>query len=162
MRTFLVTISALLLSCSPKEETKKLSHQLVGEWRNVSMKVEMPTVNNTDSTSTLEVTEANWEQLMQIRTIQTFFKADGTYNSIHTNLNDSIIYNPAGKWSVAADSIFMTDTFPQAGLTYNYKLSIREQNITGKKELRAEFWGVEDFDQDGKKDDRYYGVQRKQ
>lgn len=162
MRRFLILISTFIFSCSAKEGNEKLADQLMGEWRNVSMKVEMPTVNNTDSTSTLEVTEANWEQVMQIRTIQTFFNADGTYRSTHTNLNDSIIYNPAGKWLIAGDSIFMTDTFPQAGLTYKYKFTIREQNVAGKKELLAEFLGVEDFDQDGKKDDSYYGVQRKQ
>jgi hypothetical protein len=162
MRTLLFVIPAFLLSCSVKENDKKVFDPLVGEWRNVSMKVEMPTVNNTDSTSTLDVTEANWEQMMQIRTIQTFFKADGTYNSVSTNLNDSIIYNPAGKWSVSGDSILMTDTFPQAGLTYKYRFTLREQDVNSKKELLAEFWGIEDFDQDGKKDDSYYGVQRKQ
>lgn len=162
MRTLFLITSAFLFSCSVKENNKKIYNPLVGEWRNVSMKVEMPTVNNTDSTSVVEVTEANWEQLMKIRTIQTFFKADGTYNSVHTNLNDSILYNPAGKWLISGDSIIMTDTFPQAGLTYKYRFTVREQNTTGKKEWLAEFWGIEDFDQDGKKDDSYYGVQRKQ
>ena len=161
MRTLLIIGSAFVFACSTPER-KKTSDQLVGEWRNVSMRVEMPTVNNTDSTATLDVTEANWEKMMQIKTIQTFFKADGSYNSVHTNLNDSIIYNPAGKWSVTGDSIMMTDTFPQAGLTYTYKLTLREQDANGKKVLLAEFWGIEDFDQDGKKDDSYYGVQRKQ
>jgi hypothetical protein len=162
MRKYAVIISTILFSCSVKEDGKKLSGQLIGEWRNVSMKVEMPTVNNTDSSSTLDVTEANWEQVMQIRTIQTFFNADGTYRSTHTNLNDSIIYNPAGKWAILGDSILMTDTFPQPGLTYTYRFTLREQNVNGKKELLAEFRGVEDFDQDGKKDDTYSGVQRKQ
>jgi len=162
MRILLFVIATFLFSCSVKENDKKVYDQLIGEWRNVSMKVEMLTVNNTDSTSTLDVTEANWEQIMQIRTIRTFFKADGTYNSVHANLNDSLIYNPAGKWSVQGDSILMTDTFPQARLTYKYRFTIREQDVNGKKELLAEFWGVEDFDQDGKKDDSYYGVQRKQ
>lgn len=162
MRIILLVISLFLISCAVKENSENLSDQLTGEWRNISMKVEMQTINNTDSASTLEVTEANWEQVLKIRTIQTFFKADGTYNSVHTNLNDSVIYNPAGKWSVTGDSIIMTDTFPQAGISYKYRLSIREQNTNGKQELLAEFWGVEDFDQDGKKDDSYYGVQRKQ
>lgn len=162
MRIILLVISLFFISCAVKENSENLSDQLTGEWRNISMKVEMQTINNTDSASTLEVTEANWEQVLKIRTIQTFFKADGTYNSVHTNLNDSVIYNPAGKWSVTGDSIIMTDTFPQAGISYKYRLSIREQNTNGKQELLAEFWGVEDFDQDGKKDDSYYGVQRKQ
>lgn len=98
--------------------------------------------------------EHNWETAMKAKPIRTFFKADGTYNSEHRNLNDSIVYNPAGKWSIVGDSLFMMDTFPQEGLSYKYKIKI-DGNI-------AEFRGVEDFDSDGNKDDEYYGSQRKQ
>ena len=114
----------------------------------------MPTYKNSDTSKTLEVDEQSWEQRLNGRTISTFFRQDGTYNSIHRDLKDSIVYNPAGLWRVAGDSLFMTDTFPQRGLTYKYKFAI-ENNI-------AEFWGIEDFDQDGKEDDQYYGRQRKQ
>lgn len=154
MKIYLLTLFCLFFSCSSKENKKSPSEQLVGEWRNVYMKVEMQTVNNTDSNDILEVSEENWEKMMQIRTIQTFYNADGTYNSKHTNLKDSVIYNPAGKWQIQGDSIIMSDTFPKTGLIYKYKIAIKDNNV--------EFWGVEDFDQDGNKDDKYYGTQKRQ
>ena len=151
-----------LFSCSSSKERKNtLSGQLVGEWRNVYMKVEMYTYNNTDSLKTMEVTEANWEKILNIKTIRTLYKENGSYNSEHKNLQDSIIYNPAGKWSIVGDTLIMTDTFPKKGLNYKYKLEIKENNGVNK-EIIAEFFGVEDFDQDGKIDDKYYGIQRKQ
>lgn len=114
----------------------------------------MHTFKNSDSTKVLEVMEQNWETVMKAKPIRTFFNADGTYNSEHHNLNDSIVYNPAGKWNVVGDSLFMRDTFPQKGLAYKYRITL-DSDI-------AEFRGVEDFDQDGNKDDEYYGSQRKQ
>lgn len=147
--------SVIVLAChTARQQQNKLQQSLVGEWRNTYLKVIMPTYKNSDTSKTLEVDEQSWEQRLNGRTISTFFRQDGTYNSIHRDLKDSIVYNPAGLWRVAGDSLFMTDTFPQLGLTYKYKFAI-ENNI-------AEFWGIEDFDQDGKEDDQYYGRQRKQ
>lgn len=101
----------------------------------------------------MEVREDNWEALMNMKPIRTFFKADGTYNSEHRNLSDSIVYNPAGKWKITGDSLLMVDTMPQAGVSYKYKVIITDSI--------AEFFGVEDFDRDGVKDDEYYGRQRR-
>lgn len=148
-------IVQLFFSCEGKKnETKDL---LTGAWQNTYMKIEMNSYKDKDTLSILEVDESNWEKKMGIKSITTCYKADGTYNSEHRNLQDSIVYNPAGKWEIIGDSLFMRDTFPEAGLNYKYKLSISKK---GDK-VTAEFWGIEDFDQDGKKDDVYYGKQKK-
>ncbi len=126
----------------------------MGEWRNVDLKIEMKSYKNSDSSKTLEVKESNWELMMNIRPIRTFFKANRRYNSEHINLNDSVIYNPAGRWIIIGDTLHMWDTFPKEGLTYKYKLNFK-QNL-------VEFYSVEDCDGDGKADDLYYGTQRKQ
>lgn len=128
--------------------------QLLGEWRNVYTKVTMNTYQNSDSTKVLEVEEADWERVMQVKPIRTFFRQDGTYNSEHRDLNDSIVYNPAGRWTLNGDSLYMTDTFPQKGVSYKYKILVHGDIL--------EFSGYEDFDQDGMKDDVYLGTQRKQ
>lgn len=144
-----------LAACQPEPEiNKELTEKMVGEWRNVDLKITMNSYNNTDSVRTLEVTEATWEEKMKIRPIRTHFNADGTYNSEHINLNDSLIYNPAGTWIILGDSIIMTDTFPTRGLTYKYKVSVKDNMAT--------FYGKEDCDFDGAADDDYYGTQRKQ
>jgi len=157
----LASIVLLFFSCKnaqhqgdSQESLTMDQSKLIGEWRNSYTKIIMHTFKSSDSTKVLELNEKDWENVMQVRPIRTFFKADGTYNSEHRNLNDSIIYNPAGKWNIAGDSLFMTDTFPQKGLSYKYKIAI-DGNI-------AEFKGEEDFDQDGVKDDEYYGSQKKQ
>lgn len=156
---FFALFSALLLSsCKNFKQTEAsiqtpLAEQLVGEWRNIYGKVTLRSADNTDSSRVMEVREDNWEALMNMKPIRTFFKADGTYNSEHRNLSDSIVYNPAGKWKIAGDSLLMVDTMPQAGVSYKYKVIITDSI--------AEFFGVEDFDRDGVKDDEYYGRQRR-
>ena len=146
----------LLAACSSSRtsKTNRLASELVGEWRNTYLKITMFTHRNSDSTHVMEVTSANWEEKLKIQPVRTFFRSNGTYNSEHRNLKDSIFYNPAGYWKVVGDSIFMTDTFPKRGISYAYQLSITDNFAT--------FRGVEDFDRDGKKDDAYMGVQKKQ
>lgn len=128
--------------------------KITGEWRNLYTKIVMRSYNNSDSIKVMEIREEDWEQVMKVKPIRTFFKEDGTYNSEHRNLNDSVVYHPAGRWCIEGDSLFMTDTFPQKGISYKYKIAI-DNDI-------AEFTGVEDFDRDGLKDDAYYGTQRRQ
>jgi hypothetical protein len=154
-----VSIVVFLLginSCGRKQipENKLLSGRLTGVWDNLSLKIKMNSFNNTDSTRVFEVDEKDWEQKMRIRPIRTIYRKDGSYNSEHRNLNDSIIYNPAGKWYILGDTIFMTDTFPERGLTYKYHVRIKGNIV--------EFTGVEDCDRDGKKDDEYFGIQCKE
>lgn len=152
----LLFIIPVLVSCEAEEisENKELEKQLVGEWRNVSLKIKMNTFKNRDTFRIFEVNENNWEAKMRIQPIRTFYRADGTYNSEHRNLKDSLIYNPAGRWAIQGDTIIMMDTFPERALSYRYKIVIKN-NI-------AEFTGLEDCDRDGNADDDYYGTQRRQ
>jgi len=147
-----------MISCSttPDEipENTELEKQLVGEWRNSSLKLIMNSFSNKDSTKIFEVKEGDWERKMKIQPIRTFYRGDGTYNSEHRTLRDSIIYNPAGRWAILGDTIIMRDTFPEPGLSYRYKIVIKGDV--------AEFTGMEDCDRDGKADDNYSGTQRRQ
>lgn len=153
-----VSFAFLLILCvSCNNESSRnfdAEKQLVGEWRNVSLKLTMNSYKGGDSLKVFEVKEGEWEKKMGILPIRTFFRADGSYNSEHRNLKDSIIYNPAGKWEVRGDIIVMTDTFPEKGLSYRYKVVV-DNDI-------AEFSGLEDCDHDGVPDDNYEGRQRRQ
>jgi hypothetical protein len=145
-----------LMSCNETMDVQinqELSANLVGEWRSAKVKIIMPSYKNTDSLKTFEVNESNWEARFKIQPIRTFFKLDGSYNSLHLNLKDSIILNPAGKWMVVGDSLHMMDTFPQRGLVYKYKLKLMGNTL--------ELFGQEDCDNDGKVDDSYYGKQKR-
>lgn len=147
--------ASTLISCMGKKEEIKpsLSQQIIGEWQNSYLKVEMPTSNNTNVLDILEVTPQNWEKKMKLLPIHTFFNKNRTYHSEHRNLKGTLIYNPAGIWSLKGDTLMMMDTYPIRGKCYKYKIAIDGNNI--------EFWGKEDFDADGVKDDLYYGKQTK-
>ena len=118
------------------------------------MKITMNSYRNSDTIRVIEANETNWNTVLKSQPVRTFFKADGTYNSEHRNMKDSIFYNPAGYWNISGDSLFMRDTFPKKGISYTYWLHIDGRTAT--------FRGSEDFDQDGKRDDDYFGTQKKQ
>jgi hypothetical protein len=147
---------ALLTGCTGGDEEKRrlvAPEQLHGQWRNVYLKLEMNSYRNSDSTRVFEVSEEDWEARMGIRPIRTFYWADGTFNSLHYNLDDSLVFSPSGKWWLEKDSLVMLDTFPARGAVYKYQVRLYDGI--------AEFSGIEDSDGDGKKDDLYYGTQRR-
>ena len=107
---------------------------------------------NTAEQEELIVTREEWESKLKIKPIRTFFREDSTWNSAHYNLNDSLVYNPSGKWWVQGDSIVMLQTFPSPDTTL-YFLTLKSDT--------ASFESLLDWDGDGKKDDRYLGRQLK-
>src|SRR5690606_3290979 len=123
---------------------------LYGQWRNDYMWLEMRSYKNSDTDHVFEVERQNWEKKMNIRPIRTYLWANGTYHSMHIDLYDSIIYNPAATWRLERDSIFMTDTFPEPGLTYVYHVKLYSDSVV--------FTGIEDLDADGETDDLYFGI----
>ena len=147
----------LLLSCQAKENSNQnktdvknpdLATQLVGEWRNVSMSVEI----QGDSLTVFEANEKNWEEKLRIKVIQTFFRPDKTYNSPHYTLSDSLFLDLKGTWAIDGDNLTMYQELPAKDTTV-CKLSI--------KDGLAHFDCMVDWDSDGRKDDQYLGVQRK-
>jgi hypothetical protein len=148
---FLILIPVYLISCDPPagKENLTLSQRIAGEWKNSALEIRMNTYKDTDSSRVFKVNDQNWEEKMRIRPIRTHFRTGGTYTSEHRNLRDSIIYQPAGTWIVIGDTIIMTDTFPQRGLSYKYHVNIKSGIM--------EFRGIEDCDGDGKNDDEYLG-----
>lgn len=134
-------------------KNKELSEQLLGEWSTVALKLTMHSYNNRDTLYVFEVKEEEWEQKMNILPIRTTYKADGTYASEHRSLQDKIIYTPAGTWFVLGDTLVVRDTFPEPGLAYKYKITLKSDSLI--------LTGLEDCDRDGVADDDYYGLQRK-
>ncbi len=138
------------LACNSSTKTgDSLSGQLIGEWRNVSLKVDI----HGDSLTVFEANEANWEQNVGIRPIRTFFREDGTYNSAHYTLTDSLFMDVKGTWKVEDDRLLMFQNSPAPDTTI-CKTVIKNNLV--------EFDCMVDWDGDGSRDDRYFGVQRKQ
>lgn len=125
---------------------------LTGTWEIEKLTITMNTYKNSDTSNIIEATADNWEQKMNSRNIRTTYNADGTYHSLHRDLNDSVFYDPAGTWKIIGDTLFVQDTFP-ARRSYRFRVMVDSSF--------AEFRGIEDFDGDGKADDEYYSLQRR-
>jgi hypothetical protein len=147
-----LTICLLGFSSVAQIANNDLAQKLAGQWRNQYVKVIMHTCNNSDSTVTIEADTSNWEKILEIKPIRTYFKPDGTYYSEYRNLKDSIIRTPSGLWHVTGDSITMNQLKPYKN-SYTLQVSINNNLAT--------FKGLLDFDGDGKVDDEYYGIQKK-
>jgi hypothetical protein len=152
MKRTLVISSMIFLLVGCKNSEESLQDQLVGEWSNLSMKITTNSKNNTDSNEVFEVDRAKWEETLKIKPIRTLFRADSTYNSPHFNLKDSLVFNPSGKWWVEGDKVYFLQLFPSTDASY-FTLSINKDTAT--------FEGPVDWDEDGKKDDIYFGRQIK-
>ena len=142
------------VSCGPKEKEKSdaLRKDMVGEWRNVYLKVTTNALGSLDSVHVTECDTTNWEKMLGIKPIRTFFLPDGTYRSEYYNLKDSLIMTNTGVWKISNDTLTMEQLQPKAA-AYKIKTTI----VNGL----AEFDGVIDFDGDGQTDDHYLGKQRK-
>lgn len=143
-----------LLSCnsstSEKEPGTPAAPSLVGEWNNIYLKVDINSKNNTDSNDVLEVDRSAWEEKLKIKPIRSFFRKDSTWNSAHYNLNDSLVYDPSGKWWTNGDQLTMLRLIPSPDTTI-YTYSIKNDTVSFEATL--------DWDGDGKRDDRYFGRQ---
>jgi hypothetical protein len=134
-----------------KENTIE-SNELIGEWNNLSIRINIQSKNNLDSSEVFEVTRPEWEERLRIKPIRTFFRSDSTWNSAHYNLKDSLVYNPSGKWWIKENKLVMLQDFPSPDTTsYTFLL----------KKDTALFESLLDWDMDGRKDDFYSGRQIK-
>jgi hypothetical protein len=152
MRRFIV-LCMLLAGCAGRNKEEMLRNDLVGEWRNVFLDVTMNTFQNGDSTRVTTCDSSNWEQMLHIKPIRTFFSKDGTYHSDYYSLNDSLLFSASGTWRVSHDTLIMDQLKPRPNV---YKLQVSVADGL------ARFDGLLDFDEDGQKDDHYVGRQRKQ
>jgi hypothetical protein len=134
-------------------QTTNLSRQIIGEWRNVTLKITFDSLNNAGPKKILEANENSWEQVLNIEPIRTHFLSNHTYYSEYRNTKDSLVRMPKGTWSIKGEEITMHQTAPDEAV---YVMRLK---ITGDL---AEFKGMIDFDGNGKADDYYYGTQRKQ
>jgi len=152
----IITLSGLCLLIfasfsGSKNFQNDLTKKLVGEWRNVYVKIVIKNAK-TGSVATMEADSANWEKRLGIQPIRTHFKSDGSYYSEYRSLKDSVIKRNDGTWFIKGDSLTMAQTSPSK--------SVLKLHISIKND-HASFHGMIDFDGSGKLDDEYFGVQKK-
>ncbi len=128
----------------------ELENELIGTWVNSSIRVDVYSFQNSDTSFIVDISEDAWDMKMTIRPIVTKILADGTYISEQRNFFDSLLNISRGSWMLDGDSLIMEDSKKNV---YKYQIFIDGD--------RAEFRGMTDYDNDGKKDDRYFGVQKR-
>ncbi len=128
------------------------SYKLTGTWEIDELTIKLNSQNNSNDTLIISANRANWETKMVSRNIQTTYSNDGKYHSLHRNLRDSVTYDPHGYYQIKGDSLYITDTFPQKK-NYIFRMKLNKNQV--------EFFGLADFDGDGKVDDEYYSKQVK-
>lgn len=155
MNKYILIILIAVVSCqNTKENSSSQEEQLatlVGEWTNLTLHVEMDKKNGEPS-SVFDVNEKTWEEQLQIRPIRTYFRGDGTFNSEHFNLQDSLVLNPSGSWTASEGKITMITTKPFSDTT-SCTYTIKGNVVT--------FGCWVDWDEDGEKDDWYLGTQKR-
>jgi len=129
---------------------RDLRSQLIGEWRNVYVKVSMHTKDKPAVIT--EADSSNWEKRLGIKPIRTHFLEDGTYYSEYRNLKDSVVRRPTGTWSLKGDSLSMIQLTPEKSVL-KLHLTITNDHAT--------FHGMIDFDGERINNDEYFGVQKK-
>ena len=141
---------ACLVGFTSFSKSWRLQEPLIGEWRNVYVKIIIH--NKAKPTVTMEADSTNWETRLGIKPIRTHFMEDGSYYSEYRTTNDSLVRRPAGTWSIKGDSLAMAQLTPdKSTLTVHVK-------INGD---HATFHGMIDFDGEGIANDEYFGVQKK-
>jgi hypothetical protein len=145
-----IVLLALCLFGFKANAQQPVAKQLIGEWRNVYLKLKL-NINDAKPVS-MEADSSNWEARLQIKPIRTHFKADGSYYSEYRNLKDSVVRTASGTWALEADTLLMSQTKPSKSML-KLHLAINKDH--------AIFSGVIDFNGDGKKDDDYFGIQKK-
>lgn len=146
MRVFIGLLALGLAACSTSDIDKEL---LLGTWKNTSLKVKVNTIQNQDSTSWLIARRGQWEEVLKIKPIETTYSSDGSFQSVYTSLDNQSLGTEKGRWRLKGDSLILSSD----NYNHSYKLEWVEN------ELRFTAWL--DWDQDGKKDDLYSGLQMK-
>ena len=140
----------IVLASVSKTGDNSLNKQLIGEWRNVYVKIIIH--NKTKPAATMEADSTNWETRLGIKPIRTHFLEDGSYYSEYYNMKDSLVRRPSGTWSIKGDSLTMTQLKPDQSV---FKVQLKISND------HATFSGLIDFDGEGTLNDEYLGIQKK-
>ena len=154
--TLLLFLCSLFVACNnePAQSAESvaqpdLKKALPGIWESVSIRVKVNTAENLDTSYIFEVPEQNWEQMLGIKPIRTYYELDNKYRTEYISRNDSITNVKRGIWNTFGDTLMLIEP----DVSYQYSVRILSNGL-------AEFNSLLDWDGDGQEDDEYTGIQR--
>lgn len=139
-KTFLLItiLGTLFVSCKQKQSLKKY---MTNSWETTYLKIEMPTVNKTDSLSVFEDKFDNNPQ----RRAQSKYNSDGTFSAWFINPKGEKKGESKGVWSVKKDSLFIEYFYGGRDVKVAYHITKTKEGFIGKSKY--------DWDNDGDFDD---------
>ena len=135
---FSVFCGILFASCEPTLSTKDF---MVNSWETTYLKIEMYTVNKTDS---LQVYEDKFEGNPDL-IAQSKYNKDGTFSTWFINKEGQQVSKASGNWYVVGDSLTVAFTYGGRDTEVSYAITKTDDGFIGKSKY--------DWDEDGDFDD---------
>lgn len=148
LKIFLILTSIYLFSCGT-DETQPEAAEFIGRWKYVSLNVKINSADGTNKDEFFYALKGDWQQKIGNTPLEIHIKEDGSFESTFYTLPDSNLIESFGAWEVKGDSLIFTEQLSRSAYQYTLKDSL------------LTFRGKTDFDQDGKIDDDYVGVQER-
>lgn len=150
MKKILLAVAFALLAFSCGEEKEPISeNSLFGTWQYTSLNVNINSLDNTTQDEMFYVLPDEWEVKQGMTPLVTILNNDNTWENRHYTVPDSSLIISKGTWKIESDSLVFLSG--QSRIAYSYIL--KDSLLTIKTLL--------DYDQDGKSDDEYEGVQKR-
>lgn len=154
-KAFITMLCLIIISsCKPEVESKNIetnSGQIIGIWDSKYMYVIQETLDGSAISRILNVTPEDYEQVLGLRTVRTYFNEDESYFGEYIGVDGNVVKSDSGKWAITGDTITIFQ-FDSSGSTkiINYHLEIRGDT--------AFFNALLDYDGDGVEDDTFRGT----
>ncbi|WP_146190709.1 hypothetical protein [Polaribacter aquimarinus] len=134
----LIAFGMLFVAC---RQENSLKEYLVNTWQTTYLKIEMPTINRTDS---LEVYEDKFEGNPEL-VAQSKYNKDGTFSAWFVNQEGKHVSPSKGKWNVVGDSLFVDFFYNGKDVKASYHITKTAEGFIGVSKY--------DWDEDGDSDD---------
>ena len=135
---FISLFGMLFASCEPELSTK---NYMVDSWETTYLKIDMFTVNKSDS---LQVYEDKFENNPDL-VAQSKYNKDGTFSAWFKNKKGEQISKTSGNWNVIEDSLIVEFNYAGRNMKVKYHITKTEEGFIGKSKY--------DWDEDGDFDD---------
>lgn len=133
----LFLFGTLIVACKKEESLKEY---LTGSWQTTYLKIEMPTVNKTDSLSVYVDKFENDPEFVA----QSTYKEDGTFSAWFINRENKKSNESVGTWFVKTDSLFIDYVYNGRNIKVAYK--IIKTNLGFDAESKYDWDEDTDFD----------------
>ncbi|MGB1041935.1 MAG: hypothetical protein ACPGU6_00945 [Tenacibaculum sp.] len=141
---FLALIFGMLFAACKQEKKDNLQEYMIGNWQTEYIKIEMPTINKTDSTS---VFEDDFSKPNVGRAQSAYYK-DGTFSAWFKQADGKKVGETKGNWKTKNDSLYVDYPYLGKQVQAWYKINKTQQGFDGKV--------IYDWDNDGEFDDTLF------